>query len=1227
MRSRGPAPHRVPIAMLIGTAALMAATVTAPTALAAAPNAVTIVGDFTSEIGCATDWDVACTAARLTQRPDGAWSTTLSLPAGNHSYKAVLNGSWSENYGARAEANGPNIPIEVPAGGKRVTFAYDPVTHWITDDVNHQLVTAAGSFQSELGCAGDWAPECLKSWLQDVDGDGTYAWSTTAIPAGTHHVKAAIGQSWTENYGQGGTPGGTDIAFTVPSAGATTSFGYNATNHVLTVTSTGGSGGALMVVAAGDFQSELGCGGDWSTTCDNSRLSDTDGDGTYTSSTTAIPAGNWQVKATIGGSWDENYGQGGTPNGANIVFTVPANGARTDFAYNATSHVLTVRSESGDVGVPGPGTPPDSGTKAHWLSRKYIAWDRATGTGTYYLYSTAGGDVRIGAPSRAIKLQPVPGGLPAGLRQAFPQQANLGALALPDTVTEADIEKILTGDVAVASFDGTSLRASTRLRNHGVLDDVHASARTRALGPVWTAGVPALHLWAPTARSVKVALYDDATTNTPSSTVALAASGDGVWSVTGNATWKNKYYLFDVEVLSDSGSFQRNTVTDPYSVGLSTNGTRSALLDLTDPGLAPTGWTSLTKPALAKPEDQAIYELHIRDFSIGDTTVPAADRGTYRAFASPGSNGMKHLADLARAGLTTVHLLPFADFTLQEQRSQHQTPQCDLRSMPRDSDQQQSCVNAVANSDGFDWGYNTQHYTVPEGSFATNPQGGARTLETRQMIAGLNSAGLRTVMDVVFNHTPDAGPNGTNNLDRIVPGYYHRLNADGQVETSTCCPNTAAEHAMMGKLLIDSVLTWAKAYKIDGFRFDLMGHHPKSVLTDLRAALDTLTVARDGVDGRSVYLYGEGWDFGEVAGNALFTQATQVNMAGTGIGTFNDRIRDAVRGGGPADANPRAQGFASGLFTASNGDGVNGDSTAQKTKLLLQQDQIKVGLTGNLKDYTFVDRTGSSVKGSQVPYGGSPTGYTTDPQESIAYVDAHDDLVLFDNLAYKLPANTGMADRIRAQSLALSIPALSQGVAFWHAGSEMLRSKSFDSNSYNSGDWFNAYDPTKTDNGFGRGLPASERAKSQWSYAKPLLADPALKPSAADIAKAAAQSTDFLKVRAANPLFRLATAAQVQQKVSFPDSGPNQKPGVIVMRIDDTTGTDIDPNVKSLVVVVNAGTQPVSHTLAATQGTNYTLDPTQAAGSDPIVKTATFTPSTGTFTVPARTTAVFRLAQ
>ena len=199
---------------------------------------------------------------------------------------------------------------------------------------------------------------------------------------------------------------------------------------------------------------------------------------------------------------------------------------------------------------------------------------------------------------------------------------------------------------------------------------------------------------------------------------------------------------------------------------------------------------------------------------------------------------------------------------------------------------------------------------MPEGSYSTNPDGPARIVEFREMVQALNKMGLRVVMDVVYNHTNASGQNPKSVLDRIVPGYYHRLNDSGAVETSTCCSNTASEHNMMEKLMVDSVVTWAKDYKVDGFRFDLMGHHMMSNMLKVRAALDALTLAQDGVDGKSIYMYGEGWNFGEVADNARGVNATQLNLAGTGIGTFNDRSRDAVRGIGPFDSGQRAVGEA-----------------------------------------------------------------------------------------------------------------------------------------------------------------------------------------------------------------------------------------------------------------------------------------------------------------------------
>ena len=208
---------------------------------------------------------------------------------------------------------------------------------------------------------------------------------------------------------------------------------------------------------------------------------------------------------------------------------------------------------------------------------------------------------------------------------------------------------------------------------------------------------------------------------------------------------------------------------------------------------------------------------------------------------------------------------------------------------------------------------------------------------------------------------------------------------------------------------------------MDGFRFDLMGHHPKANILAVRAALDRLTVARDGVDGKEIMLYGEGWNFGEVADDARFVQATQANMAGTGIGTFNDRLRDAVRGGGPFDANPRRAGLRlRPLHRPQRRRGQRDRRPSSGPGCCTHQDLIKVGLTGNLRGYRFTDSAGRQVTGAQVDYNGSPAGYTAAPGEAVTYVDAHDNEILYDALAYKLPQATSAADRARMQVLALA---------------------------------------------------------------------------------------------------------------------------------------------------------------------------------------------------------------
>jgi pullulanase-type alpha-1,6-glucosidase len=779
------------------------------------------------------------------------------------------------------------------------------------------------------------------------------------------------------------------------------------------------------------------------------------------------------------------------------------------------------------------------------------------------------------------------------------------------------------GQVVAVERDGNGLaRTATGVQFGELLDTLYADRAGNArLGPTWAADTPTLTLWAPTAQQVSLELYDDATTPQPRLAEMNRDDATGVWSVTGDPTWRGKYYAYRVTVFSPAGrSVVTSSVIDPYAVSVAADSTRAWLGDLSDPSLAPPGWADLAKPRPVPAHAASVYELHVRDFSASDATVPAADRGTYRAFTRADSAGMRHLAGLASAGLSHVQLLPVQDFaTTRERRSDRVEPDCDFASLPPDSAEQQACAARFAATDSFNWGYDpTGAYSVPEGSYASDPDGPARVRELRSAVAGLNRAGMRVVLDVVYNHTHASGLAEGSVLDRIVPGYYHRLLPDGTVATSTCCANTAPEHAMMGKLVVDSVVTWAKHYKVDGFRFDLMGHHPRDNMLAVRRALDALTMERDGVDGRSVLLYGEGWNFGEVANNARFVQATQLELGGTGIGTFNDRLRDAVRGGGPFDADPRIQGFASGLGTADNGAPANGDPDSRARRLLRYHDQIKVGLAGNLAGYEFTGSDGVRRTGRDVDYNGSPAGYTDAPGEAITYVDAHDNEVLYDALAYKLPADTSMAPRVRRQHLALATALLGQGLAFVHAGSEGLRSKSLDRNSYDSGDWFNRllWD-CSAGNGFGGGLPRAADNESKWPYARPLLADPALRPDCAAISESRARFAELLRMRASTPLFRLGDAAAIGTAVSFPlTGGGRDEPGLIAMHI----AGDADPRWASVTVLFNAGaTRTV--TLAELAGTGARLHPVQVDGVDPEVREVTVD-SAGSVSVPARSVVV-----
>ncbi|MGV9758138.1 pullulanase-type alpha-1,6-glucosidase [Streptomyces tricolor] len=849
-------------------------------------------------------------------------------------------------------------------------------------------------------------------------------------------------------------------------------------------------------------------------------------------------------------------------------------------------------------------------SKAVWLDRDTLAWNGVDGAASTQLLSSRNGSIAVkdatltSDDERWIRLEKT--ALTDAQKARFPHLKDYTAWSV-DPRDRDRVREALRGQlVASQRAANGAVLAATGVQTAGVLDDLHPGATRAKLGPVFHDGRPTLSVWAPTAQSVHLDLDGKAVR-------MHRNAATGVWSVTGPASWKGKPYRYVVKVWAPSvRKVVVNKVTDPYSVALTANSERSLVVDLGDRSLAPAGWSTPRKPKAVPLKDAQIQELHIRDFSVEDRT--ARHPGTYLAFTDKNSDGSRHLRALAAAGTSYVHLLPAFDIaTIPEKKADQATPDCDLASYPADSDRQQECVAKTAAKDAYNWGYDPYHYTVPEGSYATDPDGTARTVQFRKMVQALNQDGLRVVMDVVYNHTAASGQADTSVLDRIVPGYYQRLLADGSVADSTCCANTAPENAMMGKLVVDSLVTWAKQYKVDGFRFDLMGHHPKANILAVRKALDALTVEKDGVDGKKIILYGEGWNFGEVADDARFVQATQANMAGTGIATFSDRARDAVRGGGPFDEDPRVQGFASGLYTDPNTSTANGSKEEQKARLLHYQDLIKVGLTGNLAKFRFTDTAGKEVTGAEVDYNGAPAGYADAPGDALAYVDAHDNESLFDALAYKLPKDTSAADRARMQVLAMATAALSQGPALSQAGTDLLRSKSLDRNSYDSGDWFNAIHWNCADgNGFGRGLPPAADNRSKWDYAKPLLST--VKVGCPQITGASAAYRDLLRIRTTEQAFSLGTAARVQERLSFPLSGKDETPGVITMTLGD------------LVVVFNATPERQEQRIPALAGERYRLHPVQAAGADEVVKTAAYAAGPGTFTVPARTVAVFTRA-
>ena len=888
-----------------------------------------------------------------------------------------------------------------------------------------------------------------------------------------------------------------------------------------------------------------------------------------------------------------------------------------------------------------------SGAKAHWLDETTVVIKDADNLARLELRHDQNAGIRVTADEtlsggRVIQLSAST--LPTALAEQFPHLGDWPAFEVQ--AATSDIKAALKGQLVAAGYNSSDdLVFATGVQVPGVLDDLFAYDGD--LGAVVEGADVNFAVWAPTAQSLRIHAFDETGSLLAGYPVNMTETG-GVWRHSGDfAELDHQYYQYEISVYHPrTGEIENTMVSDPYALSLSANGQYAQVVDLAN-SHKPAGWDTLAPPAMAAPEDVVVYEAHIRDFSATDETLERALRGKYRAFTAPADgsvDSVAHLKAMADAGVTHLHLLPTFDLAtvnenpdnvvditddfsrlcrLSSAAATNYASLCNtgrtirqvLDGMDPLTGDAQALYSTFRSLDSFNWGYDPVHYTVPEGSYASDANGAQRILEFREMVQAATGLGLNVVMDVVYNHTNSSGLAENSVLDKLVPGYYHRQNPEtGAVEHSTCCENTASEHAMMEKLMVDSLVTWADQYRISGFRFDLMGHH---MLSNMEKAL----AAVKAVD-PDTYFYGEAWNFGEVANNARGRNAIQSNMAGTGIGSFNDRLRDAVRGGGPfdgGDAIRANQGLGNGLFTFPNDR--NSGSEDEKNRLLQVSDWVRIGIAGSLRDFSFETANGEILKGSEIDYNGQKAGYTDDPQEIINYVSKHDNQTLWDNNQYKADYAATTMERAQMQVVSLAVPILSQGIPFLHMGSELLRSKSMERDSYDSGDWYNEVDFSYQSSAWNRGLPRQDKDGSNWDLITEVIQSAGANavPTPEAISYTNAQVQKLIGVRKDSPLFRLQTAEAIQNRLRFLNTGTGQIPGMIGYSLldDNSNGlADLDAVNDEIVVVINASnsTQILNTALTGAFAVLADTSPTNTASA-----------SGGDFSVPALSVGVFAL--
>lgn len=730
----------------------------------------------------------------------------------------------------------------------------------------------------------------------------------------------------------------------------------------------------------------------------------------------------------------------------------------------------------------------------------------------------------------------------------------LNTSSIPVIQQKELVNKALVLDVMSGSF----LMQRTGVALTTVLDDLFYT--DLALGQIWNASGVEIRIWSPTAREMLLHLYDSAESFKPVASIPMAVKS-GVWNLQLPAKFTGYYYQLEVvNFFPELQNYQTVLVTDPYSPGLSTDGQKTLLVDLDDPKTKPTDWDQYRLPTPVKTIESVIYESHIRDLSANDINIPEKIRGKYIGLAAEKSLAYQHLKNLKNSGITHLHLLPFNDFATvpENELDQEVLPDRDWTS----PDEAPTALARIRTKDNYNWGYDPVHWLSPEGSYATDANGITRIYEIRMMIQSIQKIGLHITQDVVFNHTYASDLSDKSVLNKVVPSYYYRLDSKGVVASSSCCADTASENRMMERLMSDSLKHWIKYYHITSFRFDLMSFHSRETMIRLRDVIKTELNKNFNFPTDSVLIFGEAWPFGSLNERRPDLAMSQKNSYGAGIGVFNDRLRDALRGGTTNLSELSDQGFVTGLLDSFNFSPRNRNSPTDKNerqeKFLHLKDVVKIGLAGNLKDFYFKEHWGSHQSGGSMNYRGSPVAYSQSPQETINYVSAHDGTTLWDAIQAKMsyrsewavPSTTLLWERVRRQQLALSFILFSQGIPFIEGGTEILRSKNGDVDSYDSGDYYNALNLNLQSNNWNRALPPEWKNGEEWNFWSSRIADGSINPQPQDITQTLKLFKVMLEIRKHYDAFSMDSLASIQERLLFLDENFNTDPELLPMSLN-----------------------------------------------------------------------------